>query len=525
VLAAVVAAVAEGQVLRVGLDGTLEGRLGDERIAVRLGPGETPLVTTNPGPEGEESSEDYQVRVNGKPVFVYRARVSAVPFNQVWPGYQRPLDQTEVASFGHWDMAGPVTVEVLSTRPVETVAIRPTSYGIRPTVEGHRIVFQILKPRQLVVEVNGTHRALHLFANPPEKKSPKRTALKARSFRHFGPGVHDAGNIELRSHETVYIADGAVVHGFIQGTEVSDVEILGRGILDVSHFKRTGRFNASGAIALQKCSNVKIEGIVIRDPNIWTVIVAGCRDVSIDNIKLIGLWRYNTDGIDLVNSQDVSIKDCFIRSFDDSLVIKGMKHWMDHSDKPVRNVTVAGCVIWNDWGKAIEIGFETSAPEIRDIAFEDCDIIRTGSVALNIANGDRATVSNVRYEDIRVEIDEAAYPPKIQRSLEEKYDLEKGPYCPRLLSFTVPKYNEYYSEDQRRGRIRDVLVKDVSVTGSLLPSSSLAGHDAEHGVEDVTIENLRVGGKPVRSADEGRFRIGQHVRNVKFVLRDPNIEP
>lgn len=486
---------------------------------------ETPLVTTYPGPEGEESSEDYQVEVNGKPVFVYRARVSAVPFNQVWPGHQRPLDQTEVASFAYWDTAGPVTVEVISKRPVETVAVRPTSYGIRPTVEGHRIVFQILRPRQLVVEVNGTHRALHLFANPPEKKAPKPTDAKARYFRYFGPGVHDAGNIELRSHETVYIAGGAVVHGFIQGTKVSDVEILGRGILDVSRFERTGRFDASGAIALRKCANVTIEGIVIRDPNIWTVIVAGCRDVSIGNVKLIGLWRYNTDGINLVNSQDVSIENCFIRSFDDSLVIKGMKHWMDYSDMPVRNVTVAGCVIWNDWGKAMEIGLETCAPEIRDVAFEDCDVIRTGSVAMNIANGDRATVSNVRYENIRVEIDEAAYPPRIQRRLEEKYDLEKGPHCPRLLSFTVPKYNEYYSEDQQRGRIQGVLVKDVSVTGNHHPWSSLAGHDAEHGVEDVTIENLRVGGKPVRSAEEGRFRIGEHVRNVKFVVRDPNIGP
>ena len=31
----------------------------------------------------ENPSEDYSVSVNGKPVFVYRARVSAVPFNQV----------------------------------------------------------------------------------------------------------------------------------------------------------------------------------------------------------------------------------------------------------------------------------------------------------------------------------------------------------------------------------------------------------------------------------------------------------
>jgi hypothetical protein len=50
-----------------------------------------------PAPDGEALSEHYELRVNGQAVPVYACRVSAVPFNQVWPGYQRPLDQTELA--------------------------------------------------------------------------------------------------------------------------------------------------------------------------------------------------------------------------------------------------------------------------------------------------------------------------------------------------------------------------------------------------------------------------------------------
>ncbi|MBL7042856.1 MAG: hypothetical protein ISR77_29735 [Pirellulaceae bacterium] len=96
--------------------------------------GKATAVTTFAGPAGEEPLDDYEVRVDGKPVFVYRARVSAVPFNQVWPGYQRPLDQTEQASFAYWDMSGPVSVEITSKRSLDNVAIRPTSYGIRPSM-------------------------------------------------------------------------------------------------------------------------------------------------------------------------------------------------------------------------------------------------------------------------------------------------------------------------------------------------------------------------------------------------------
>src|ERR1039458_2914777 len=79
-------------------------------------------VTSRPAPRGEKLSADYTLRVNGKDVPVYSCRVSAAPINQVWPGYQRPLDQTELASFAYWAMSGPVTVEISSSRPYQSVA-------------------------------------------------------------------------------------------------------------------------------------------------------------------------------------------------------------------------------------------------------------------------------------------------------------------------------------------------------------------------------------------------------------------
>ena len=60
-----------------------------------------------PAPAGEKLFEDYTLRVNGQAVPVYACRVSAMPFNQVWPGYQRPLDQTELAGFAYWRCPAP----------------------------------------------------------------------------------------------------------------------------------------------------------------------------------------------------------------------------------------------------------------------------------------------------------------------------------------------------------------------------------------------------------------------------------
>ena len=42
---------------------------------------------------GKELFHDgYEVKVNGKPVALDAARVSAIPFNRRWPGHQRTED-------------------------------------------------------------------------------------------------------------------------------------------------------------------------------------------------------------------------------------------------------------------------------------------------------------------------------------------------------------------------------------------------------------------------------------------------
>ena len=71
--------------------------------------------------------------------------------------------------------------------------------------------------------------------------------------------------ITLKSGETVYVAGGAIVHGLIRASGVSDISILGRGILDASMFEREGN---PGPISLYGCINVKIDGIIIRDSNV-----------------------------------------------------------------------------------------------------------------------------------------------------------------------------------------------------------------------------------------------------------------
>ncbi len=461
-------------------------------------------VTTYPAPKEEIPSPDFKVKVNGKDLFVYQARVSAIPHNQVWPGYQRPKYQTELASFAYFDISGPVSVEVTSDKAIRTVDIRPKSYQIQPLVSGSTISFDLDRPRKIAVEVNGTHHALHLFASAPDEHHPD---LDDANVRYFGPGVHHAGIIKMKDNETVYIAGGAVVHGVIEARDVSSIKILGRGILDASTI---GRFDARRMVGLYNCSDVQIEGIICRDSQAWTIVPDESENVSISDVKLIGLWRYNSDGIDIVNSENVKVNDCFIRAYDDNIAIKGLRHRnrsMDTEEKNVRNIEVSNCVLWGDWGRALEIGVETSADSVGHIVFKNCDIIHYVHFALDITNGHRAIVHDVTYENIRIE------EPTIHnvRIAEKDYDPAEG-YIGKIFVLVIRKTNR----SDERGKIVRINYKDIFFEGQWTPKSMIYGYDDEHLVQDIILDNVCSNGRKITNIREANLMVNDYVENITF---------
>ena len=142
-------------------------------------------------PAGYPLSALYTVIANGKNVPVRWCRVSAVPLNQVWPGYQRPIDQTEEAAFAAFDFDGEVTLRIIPARPFSGVCVKPASRGVVPAVQDGVITITLPKPGQYTVELDGFHHTLHLFTAIPK-------AFDAASAElHFGPGIHDTGMIDV----------------------------------------------------------------------------------------------------------------------------------------------------------------------------------------------------------------------------------------------------------------------------------------------------------------------------------------
>ena len=181
----------------------------------------------------ENPVEGAAVRFAGGLLKVERCRVSAVPFNRVWPGCQRSMDQTRLSSFVGFDVPeGGGTLEVdFGANAPESARIRPFSRS-QPVCSGGVWSVRIDRPEQFVVEFDGGGE-LHVFADPPW-----RDVANGPNVMRFGPGEHHPGAIIPKSGDTIVIERGATVYGNLVLTGVDDVTVVGRGILDGSRRPR-----------------------------------------------------------------------------------------------------------------------------------------------------------------------------------------------------------------------------------------------------------------------------------------------
>ncbi len=486
-------------------------------------------------PVGQQIFEGCSVTVNQRKVKPYMARVSAMPFNCSWPGHQRPLDQTELAGFVSVEADEVVSMTVTWQTPPTQVLVRPLSRGVHAAIEGCTATMTLPGCGQYTVEADGHHGALHIFVNPIKEIDGLRTTYR------FAGGEHHIGSIELTDNDTVYIDAGAVVYGSFYAICAENIRILGNGIIDGSREERTNDTSLlaydydapiprdkqgirafththrvlRGNLRFYRCRNVHVEGVVCRDSASFSIIAAGCENVSIENVKTIGMWRYNSDGIDLFNCTGVSIRGCFLRNFDDCMVIKGICGW---DDAPNRNITVERCVLWCDWGRALEIGAETNAPAFYNIVFSDCDVIHGSTIQLDIQHHNRAEIRNVTFENIRVEYTRYQQSDAYQHTEEQEYRSTSPAQQPILLNVALYDMG-LFSKDGKHGCAHDILFKDIYVLTDApmsMPVSLFTGLDEEHCVRGVRVDGLYFNGERVTDVENANFVIGCNACDISL---------
>lgn len=439
---------------------------------------------------------DVKVYVNGQECYVYDTNVN---HSRQWNNDFLPaLSRTPVAYF---DFEGQVDIEVVfADKTINSVKISPFAEKVEAVISADqkRICFALTKPGNYTVQFNDSYeRALHLFTNAIETDIPDK---EDENVLFFEAGEWEAGSIEVKDGQTVYIAGGAVVHGKINVDGGKDITVKGRGILDGSRFMGWHGHSQQVPLQFDHCENIRIENIIVLNSNAW--VCQGFNSVKgvIDGLRIVSA-RPNGDGITLQSCEHYEVKNCFVRSWDDSLVIKNY-------DRNTNEISFKDIQIWTDLAQSMEVGYETNkgkreAASIRKVSFEDITVLNNyHKPVISVHNADDAVVSDITFRNIVIEHNEIGSGDGIE--------------MPYLIDINIAQ-NRNWSSTQERGSIKDICIENVEVLSGNFPKSRINGFDSKHMVENVTIKNVTVLGQKITDFDKGKFEINiQTTANLRI---------
>ena len=467
-------------------------------------------------PKGARVSEDYEVsvRIPGggwQRISVYEAKVD--------------MHNVRSASMAYFDLKGRAEVRIKAAADAGEAVVRPLSSGITAAYQDGAALLTLDKPCKLSVEFGGDRFGnLHLFANPVDEGAPYpgdegvlllqpaihrpediygmleralESDKRVRPVLYFAPGVHyvEETIVRVPSGVTVYIAGGAVVAGSFVFDRVEDAALRGRGVIDLSAFHR---FSAIRGVRIVHSRSIAVEGVILLDPPHYSIYIGSSEQVRITNFKSFSTRGWS-DGIDMMASSDIDIRDVFLRTSDDCIAVYASR-WNYRGD--TRRISVSDAVLWADVAHPLMMGthgdHDGAGDTIEDIRFANIDILEHhepqpnywGAMAINA--GDNNTIRNVTYDGIRVEA------------------FEQG----QLVDIRV-MFNKDYNPAPGKA-VENIVFRNVRYDGDNVNPNRIYGFDEERRVTSITFEGLFINGKPVLNAEQGHFDINGYTDGIAF---------
>ncbi len=272
------------------------------------------------------------------------------------------------------------------------VEVQPWRLGIRPSVQGRTITFEMDGPAKISITRPGDYlggaEMLFLFAAPEEKSAPR---AGANGVRFYGPGVYRE-NVDARSGDEIYLAPGAVIFGSLNIWDVERVHVFGRGVViydgpqnpaddDGWMHKRNWH-----AIVMHNARHIRIEGItcIVRSRT-WMIQMRDSRDVRFEDIKVIGgsPGNANQDGMDWLGGGDTVVKNSFFRAADDIFAMQG--NWEGYSAEAmaipgheVSNITIEDSVLSTSISNVVRSGWPHKSFDSHHFVMRNTDVLHMG---------------------------------------------------------------------------------------------------------------------------------------------------
>lgn len=422
--------------------------------------------------------------------FTVRVRKPGQPWRDLYE-YNVKLDQDtqQNGSVVQFDFAGPLEVAVQKNNGAfKDVVVRPKGRGVKPTVKGGIVYLTLDAPQNLTVEFDGDRlHNLHLVSRQIDERPAPGPGVV-----FYEPGVHvppDGGlYFPVASNQTIYIAGGAVMRGTFRPTDVENVRIIGRGVID----EPTEQF------VVHNSRNVTVDGLTFLSPLHGTIACSSSSQVRFQGIATFSAGQWS-DGVNIFACQDVLIDNAFIRTSDDSIAVYATRK---NGVGDTLRIKVTNSVFWPDVAHAMFVGLHGDSIKpnlIEDITFDNIDVLELDEDdpeyegVMAISAGDTNTVRKVSFSNIRVE------------------HIQEG----KLFNLRVV-YNSKYNTSPGLA-IDGVIFRNVTYSGDGWASPSIIGGLAEdRRVKNVSFDNVVVGGRKLMGPSDEALQILPFVDNVTF---------
>jgi hypothetical protein len=341
------------------------------------------------------------------------------------------------------------------------------------------------------------------------------------------------GSLVLKSGVTLTIKPDAVLlgsrsvadyanHRLLSATDASDIRLDGGGTIDgqgPTFWERSKTYTGPlwrgsaqweykalarpAFVHFERCAKVRVAGVKLVNSPSWTLHLQRCHDVTVEGVTIRNpFYGPNTDGIDVNSCQDVTIADCDIVTGDDGIVLKSTEPGHDH---PSRRITVTGCRVWSACN-CLKIGTETH-DSFEHITFADCHLyadptahpLERPQSGLSIESVDGSEVSDIQAHGLTMSYVRAPLFIRLGH---------RGGNGPRTQQV----------EPRVPGRIHDVVIEHVRAEHSSFESSitGIPGHE----VEGVTLRDVQLGYEGGGGAD----LVTSDVPDEKLITHYPEAE-
>ncbi len=413
-------------------------------------------------------------------------------------------------------------------------SIYPSKFSIIPTyISSSEETFTIYQSGKYVININNdATNAIQLIVYDYDDLSYREfdsyLANPSYNVITFKGGIFDRNNcslidnnnyLRLSSNTILFLNDETILRCRLEAKSSNNIIIFGRGIIDGSTFKRS---DVIVPINIEKCTDVYLYHLTVLDPAAWSVNFYFSSHSMIQDINVISS-RANGDGITLQSCHDINISNCYVRSFDDSLVVKNYSYPYGNSSRNTHgtsyNIVFDNIYIWTDLAQSMEIGYETLGEYIKNITFKNIIVFHAFHKSIfSIHNTNYANISDIHYINIII----------------EDCSIGLGDGNHNIVEF-VSKYDSYYNSlpgniETEVGNIYSVSIENVFVLrasnfkniyflfeGQIDKRNDYLNNISE--IKDVSVTNFYLGENPILDGNKN-IHLNSYASQILFTQID-----